>query len=64
MPTFTDTPRDLEVLSVRYITMLEESAIPDPLLQRIAVAAALADLFILAGMPLTPDVESALARLQ
>ncbi len=64
MPTLTDTPRDLEALSVRYVSMLEASGIPDPLLQPITVAAVLADLFTLAGMPITPDVESALARLQ
>ncbi len=59
------TPRlDLQALSSRYVAMLEASEIPDPLLQRITVAAVIADLLTLAGMPLTPDVESALARLQ
>ncbi len=65
METLTQTlSLDLQALSARYVRMLEESAIPDPLLERIAVAAVLADLFALAGMPLTPEVEAALARLQ
>ncbi len=65
METLTQTLSiDLEALSAQYVRMLEESDIPDPLLERIAVAAVLADLFALAGMPLTPEVEAALARLQ
>ena len=64
MPALTETPRDLEALSSRYVAMLEGAGVPDPLLQPLTVAAVLADLFTLAGMPMPTDVQSALERLQ
>ncbi len=55
---------DLAALSSRYVAMLEASEIPDPLLQPITVAAVLADLHTLAGIPIAANIVQVLERLQ
>ncbi len=57
--TATQTP-DVAALGMRYVAMLEEAGIPDPLRQPITVAAMLVDLCELAGQPVPAPVALAL----
>ncbi|MDP9380564.1 MAG: hypothetical protein M3Q29_10540 [Chloroflexota bacterium] len=51
---------DVAALSMRYVAMLEEAGIPDPLTQPITVAAMLVDLCELVGQPVPAAVALAL----
>ena len=54
------TAQDLTTLAERYVSDLEDAGIPDPLAERLAVAAVLADLLTLAGAPLPPALAARL----
>ncbi len=51
---------DVAALGMRYLAMLEDAGIPDPLRQPITVAAMLVDLCELAGQPVPAPVTLAL----
>ncbi len=53
----------LEALSRRYVTMLEDAGMVNPLSQPITAAAVLADLFMLAGEPVPPAVVEGLQEV-
>ncbi len=64
METITHTSGlDLAALSAQYVRMLAASGIPRPLQQRITVAAMIADLCRLAGVPVPEEATRALEAL-
>ncbi len=65
METITHPPGlDLAALTAQYVGMLEDAGIPRPLQQRITVAAMIADLCRLAGVPVPEEATRALETLQ